>query len=177
MSTWTREQKISLAIALIAFASLIVYILVGFKQELKRAMISQPEIKSVGSPTKQSPTSEPTTNPSPMPTQATNESAAATEPIPNQGWAYYGLQEPDGWTERYFKKESGNSAASPRVGSIVIATGNVNAREGHIEFNESTDKWENKEPPLGIIKPGVRLRVLDVYVVQDRIWIKFARVD
>jgi len=177
MSNWTREQKISLAIALIAFASLIVYILVGFKQELKKAMISQPEIKSVGSPTKQSPTSEPTKNPSPMPTQATNESAA-TEPIPNQGWAYYGFQDEQGrWEGRNFKKALGNPVASPQVGDIVIAIRDVPAREGYKEFEESVNDWVNKRE-IGLIRPNVRLRVVYVYVIQDGfIWIKFARVD
>jgi hypothetical protein len=105
--------------------------------------------------------------------EAANQTAA-TRGIPNQGWAYYGLQDRDGWTERYFRKESGKSDALPRVGDIVIAIGHVNAREGYIEYSGSD--WVNK-PLIGVIKPDDRLRVVDVYAVLDSyIWFKFVRV-
>jgi hypothetical protein len=180
MSNWTRDQRLvlvfGLATVLLAFATIVIGF---FQQELRRAggFTSQPEIKPVGSPAKQSPRNEPTTNPSPRPTQATNDSAA-TEPIPNQGWAYYGLVENGRWTTRYFKKASGKPNASPQVGDVVIATGDVHAREGYKEWIGG--KWVDKDI-IGVIKPNVRLQVLNVYVVPDvqdtYIWIKFARVD
>jgi len=99
---------------------------------------------------------------------------ATTKAVPYQGWAYYGLQDPDGWTERYFKRESGESDALPRVGDIVIATGRVNVREGYIEYSGSD--WVNKAL-IGVINPDDRLRVVDVYTILNSwIWIKFVRV-
>jgi hypothetical protein len=112
MVNWSREQRFGLAKVILATATIIIAF---FQHELRRAvgLNSQPEIRPVGSPTKEYPRGEPNKNPSPMPTQATNESAA-TEPIPNQGWAYYGFQDEQGrWRGRNFKKALGNPVASP----------------------------------------------------------------
>ena len=99
----------------------------------------------------------------------------ATQTITQQGWAYYGFQESEGpWVTQYFKRESGNRDELPKAGDIVVATTYVNARQGHIEFSDSSG-WVN-QPVIGKIKPYDRLEVLEVYPVLDSyIWIKFKR--
>jgi hypothetical protein len=128
----------------------------------------------IASPQKQKQSPEQLTNLIVKQNEAANQ-PAATDAIPNKGWAYYGLEDGDGgWTRRYFKKASGNSVASPQVGDVVIAIGRVNAREGHIEY--SGNDWVNKRS-IGVIMPNDRLRVVNVYPIEDSfIWIKFERV-
>ena len=77
-------------------------------------------------------------------------------------WAYYGNRNTsgDGWDQLFFKNEIGNSDAMPRLGDIVVATGEVTVRKGpiqHIGFD-----FINQKPTGEIVKPGERLKVLEV---------------
>lgn len=109
---------------------------------------------------------------------------AAREPIApikvqreETGYAYYGIQNFDGsWSARYFRKAYGDATGRPNQGDIVVATSNVNARAGYIEYSEEQG-WLNK-PVTGAIRPGDRLEVLDVNpILGSYMWIKFKRVE
>lgn len=101
----------------------------------------------------------------------------ATRPVEAQleAFAYYGIYlGNEKWDERSFKREMDKQATLPKEGDIIVATANVNARAGYIEFKLGSG-WINK-PIVGIIKAGDRLRVLQVRkVAGSYIWVKFKR--
>lgn len=92
-------------------------------------------------------------------------------------FAYYGIYSGnDQWDERFFKRESGSPAALPQEGDTVVATANVNARAGYIEWKLASG-WTNKSI-VGSIKPGDRLRILEMRkIVGSFIWVKFNRIS
>jgi MinD-like ATPase involved in chromosome partitioning or flagellar assembly len=94
--------------------------------------------------------------PQPAPSQASSVLSTPGD------WAYYGNRNTsgDGWDQLFFKNEIGNSDAMPRLGDIVVATGEVTVRKGpiqHIGFD-----FINQKPTGEIVKPGERLKVLEV---------------
>jgi hypothetical protein len=92
------------------------------------------------------------------------------------GYAYYGLKnEDESWDSRYFKKTDGKEAAFPQIGDVVVATMNVNARAGYIDYVEGKG-WINKKT-VGAIKPGDKLNVVEINrILGSFIWIKFKRI-
>jgi len=92
------------------------------------------------------------------------------------GYAYYGIQESDGnWDAIYFQNESRQKTERPQAGDIVKAVGNVNIRDGYIEY-KFLRGWVNKKK-IGLINPEDLLLVEEVKAVAGNyVWIKFRRI-
>jgi len=92
------------------------------------------------------------------------------------GYAYYGIQNNDStWKERFFDNTSRNPAGRPQVGDVVKATGQVNIRNGYIEYSFFRG-WLNKKI-IGLIKPGDKLLIDEVKSAAGAdVWIRFRRI-
>jgi hypothetical protein len=101
-----------------------------------------------------------------------SEGSKFVAPVGNQPmFLYYRLLGDTGtWRLRYFSPEGNPAAALPDVGDTIVTSGSVNARAGYIE--QVGSDWINK-PSVGVVKPGQRLRVLEVNpILGAYIWFK-----
>lgn len=91
-----------------------------------------------------------------------------------EGYAYYGINYDDTWSERYFDNLSRGKSSMPKIGDKVTSILNVNARSGYIEF--VNNNWVNKKV-IGAIKPSEKFEVLEVKsILGSFIWIKFRKI-
>lgn len=90
------------------------------------------------------------------------------------GYAYYGINYDNIWTERYFDNLTSEKLSMPKIGDVVTSISNINARAGYIELVNTN--WVNKKV-IGAIKPSEKFEVLEVKsILGSFMWIKFRKI-
>jgi hypothetical protein len=87
----------------------------------------------------------------------------------SNGWAYYGSRSGSNWNQRFFSINGRRVDDIPRVGEVVTAIGNVNVRQGTIEYDQASNSWKNK-PKIGILHVGDTTTVQSVMEVSEGFW-------
>lgn len=91
---------------------------------------------------------------------------------PRTGHAYYGSSQ-----QYNFRQVAGGYQDDPRIGDVIEATVEVNARKGYIQYIEEKQHWINRDA-IGLIEPGDKLKVLDVYrPIPPVIWVRYELLE
>jgi hypothetical protein len=102
------------------------------------------------------------------------EAAKTSAQQSNEGWVYYGWRSDKGLQQHYFRNDNPNHEGDPQKGDIIVATGSLNIRPVPNTFSPTGELIS--QPPIGLIRPGDRLKVNEFRENNLGLWVQFTRV-
>jgi len=102
------------------------------------------------------------------------EAAKTTVQQSNEGWVYYGWRSDKGLQQHYFRNDNPAHEDDPQKGDIIIATGTLNIRPVPNTFSPTGELIA--QPPIGLIRAGDRLKVMEFRDNNSGLWVQFTRV-